>query len=186
MKKFFKEFKDFISRGSVIDLAVGMVIGSAFTAIVNALVNSIIMPLITAIFGKPDVSGLHFILNGAVIPYGQLLQAILNFVLVAFFLFLVVKSINQAREIGETAKKRKPSKAEKAELKERGVNLKDSKLVKTELANLRAEKELANKAVAKPTTEELLSQIVELLKTNQDNKETEETQIKSETAEETK
>ncbi len=168
MKKFFKEFKEFISRGSVIDLAVGLVIGTAFTAIVNALVDSVIMPLIAAIFGSPDVSGLNFKLNGTTIPYGAFLQAILNFLLIAFFLFLVVKAINQTHAMEEKAKKSRPTKEEKAELAERGVNLKNRKEVKAELKKLREEKAAAKAAEPKkPTTEELLAEIRDLLNKQQ-------------------
>ena len=70
MKKFFKEFKEFINRGNVIDLAVALVISTAFSAIVTALVNKVIMPLIAAIFGKVDVSDLSFTINNSIIPVG--------------------------------------------------------------------------------------------------------------------
>lgn len=104
MKKFMAEFKEFISRGNVMDMAVGMVVGSAFTAIVNSLVNDIVMPIIGMLFGKIDFSSLRIILAPATedtaeaaIRYGAFIQAIVNFLLVAFVIFSVVKAINKMR-----------------------------------------------------------------------------------------
>ena len=90
-----KEFRAFILRGNVIDLAVAVVIGAAFTAVVNALVTDIITPVIAAIFGKPSFDDLSFTINGAVFLYGSFLSALLTFVLVAAAVFFfVVKPIN--------------------------------------------------------------------------------------------
>jgi large conductance mechanosensitive channel len=89
-----KEFKDFIMRGNVIELAVGLVMGSAFTAIVNSLVDDIIMPFITGLAGSSSVEHLTFNFNGSPINYGLFLQAIINFLLIAAVLFFVIKSIN--------------------------------------------------------------------------------------------
>lgn len=89
-----KEFKEFIMRGNVIDLAVGLVMGSAFTAIVNALVDSIIMPFIAGISGNASVEALAFSFNGAEIAYGTFLQAIIDFVLIAAVLFFAIKGLN--------------------------------------------------------------------------------------------
>lgn len=94
-----KEFKEFITRGNVIDLAVGMVMGSAFTAIVNALVDSIIMPFIAGLAGKSGVEKLSVTFNGSKIMYGQFLQAIIDFLLIAFVLFIVIKAINELRNL---------------------------------------------------------------------------------------
>ena len=115
MKKsssFVKEFKEFISRGNVIDLAVGVIIGSSFTAIVNSLVNNIVTPLIT---GKVSVKELFIALDGnsyesleaateagaATLGYGLFLQAIIDFIIIAFVIFLMVKGINRIRDIGK-------------------------------------------------------------------------------------
>src|SRR5262245_52936623 len=79
----FKGFRQFIMRGNVIDLAVAMVIGAAFTGVVNALVTNIITPLIAAIGGKPDFSALTFTINGKIISYNLFLNAVISFLLIA-------------------------------------------------------------------------------------------------------
>ena len=89
-----KEFKKFISRGNVLDMAVG-IIGSAFTAIVTSLVNDILTPLIGLIIGGLDFGGLAITIGNASIAYGSFIQAIINFLLVALSLFLIVKAINK-------------------------------------------------------------------------------------------
>jgi large conductance mechanosensitive channel len=89
------EFRAFILRGNVIDLAVAVVIGAAFTAIINSLVADLITPLIAAIFGKPDFSTLTFTINGSVFRYGAFFNALISFLLIAVVVFfLVVKPIN--------------------------------------------------------------------------------------------
>ncbi len=162
IKNFFKDFKKFISRGNILDLAVALVVGTAFTKIVNSLVNDIIMPLICAIFGSATVDELYFVLNGAQIYYGRFLQAIIDFLLVALILFLILRVIMNASNAFRKTLSEKPTKAEKATLKERGVNLKDHKQVAEELKKLREEN--APAIVVKPTQEELLVQILEELK----------------------
>jgi large conductance mechanosensitive channel len=90
-----KEFREFILRGNVVDLAVAVVIGAAFTAVVQALVKDIITPLIAAIGGQPDFSGLDFTINGSVFRYGDFLNAVVAFLMVAAVIFfLVVKPLN--------------------------------------------------------------------------------------------
>lgn len=111
MKRFFKEFKVFIERGNVIDLAVGVVIGSAFTGIVNSLVNDVITPTIGLIIGKIDFSNL--VIPGTQIKYGSFINNIINFFIIAFCIFLIVKFINKLTslkkkkevEVKEEAKK---------------------------------------------------------------------------------
>lgn len=94
MKKFFNEFKDFISRGNVMDMAVGIIIGGAFTSIVNSLVNDIINPLLGMI-GGTDLTGYVLVLNDeATLNYGSFLTAIINFLIMAFIVFLLIKGIN--------------------------------------------------------------------------------------------
>jgi large conductance mechanosensitive channel len=89
------EFKQFILRGNVIDLAVAVVIGAAFGAIVTSLVTNIITPLIAAIFGQPDFSGLSFTLNGSEILYGAFLNSVIAFLIIATVIFFaVVKPMN--------------------------------------------------------------------------------------------
>ncbi|MDC0748325.1 large conductance mechanosensitive channel protein MscL [Polyangium mundeleinium] len=92
-----KEFKDFLSRGSVIDLAVAVVLGAAFNAVVTTFTNGILMNLIAAIFGKPNFDELSFRIGHGVIEYGKFLTAVVNFVIVGFALFLFVKALNAAR-----------------------------------------------------------------------------------------
>lgn len=92
--RMWKEFKEFILRGNVIELAVGLVMGSAFTAIVNALVNSIIMPFIAGLSGNASVEDMAFVFNGSPIEYGVFLQAIIDFLLIAVVLFTVIKALN--------------------------------------------------------------------------------------------
>ena len=100
MKKITSEFKEFISRGNVVDLAVGVVIGSAFTAIVNSFVNDIIMPLINLITGGTDgLAGLKIDLpRGNAITYGTLIAAFINFLLISLVVFIIVKTINKFRK----------------------------------------------------------------------------------------
>ncbi|MDO4383532.1 MAG: large conductance mechanosensitive channel protein MscL, partial [Eubacteriales bacterium] len=95
MKKFISEFKEFISRGNVLDMAVGVVIGGAFTAIVTSLVNDIITPLIGVIIGGMDFSGLSIKVGDATIGYGSFIQAIINFLLISFVIFCVIRSFNK-------------------------------------------------------------------------------------------
>ena len=107
-KTLIQEFKEFISKGNVLDMAVGVVVGGAFTAIVNSLVNDIIMPLVGLLMGGVNFAELSFGIGEAQIKYGQFIQNIIYFLLVAFALFCVVKSMNKLRNM-----KKKPE--EKAE-----------------------------------------------------------------------
>lgn len=105
MKKktgFIAEFREFISRGSVVDLAVGVIIGSAFTAIVNSLVGDLVMPFIGWLLGDMDLSQYKLVLSPAVgdvpenaILYGSFIQSIINFLLIALVVFLIVRAINR-------------------------------------------------------------------------------------------
>ncbi|MEO6513382.1 MAG: large conductance mechanosensitive channel protein MscL [Candidatus Saccharimonadales bacterium] len=95
----FKEFKEFILRGNVVDLAVAVVIGAAFGAIVTALVKDLVTPLIGAIGGQPDFSGLTFTLNGSKFMYGDFINAVVSFLLIASVIFFfVVKPLNHVME----------------------------------------------------------------------------------------
>jgi len=99
MRSFFEEFKKFIMRGNVVDLAVGLVIGAAFTTIVSSLVKDIFMPIIGLITGGFDVSGQSVTLHGdAKLGWGNFVQAIISFIIVAFCMFLVVKGMNKLKE----------------------------------------------------------------------------------------
>ncbi|MEG0255045.1 large conductance mechanosensitive channel protein MscL [Vagococcus sp.] len=103
-----KEFKEFISRGSVLDLAVGVIIGGAFTGIVTKLTENVITPLITLIIsfifpGTKNVEdatkGLNFVVNGVKFDYGAVISAIITFLITAFVLFLIIKAVNKANNI---------------------------------------------------------------------------------------
>ena len=98
MKGFFNEFSKFIQRGNVMDLAVGVVIGSAFSAIVTSLVDDIIMPLVGMIIGGVDFSGLSVTVGKATLTYGAFIQAIVNFLIIALVLFTIVKAMNKLQE----------------------------------------------------------------------------------------
>lgn len=95
MKKFLQEFKTFAMRGNVMDLAVGVIIGGAFSAITNSLINDIIMPLLGIFTGTISFAALSFTINGAVIAYGNFIQAVLNFLVMAFVVFCLVKTLNR-------------------------------------------------------------------------------------------
>ena len=178
MKKFFSEFKQFITRGNVIDLAVGMIIGAAFTAIVTALVNGVFKPLIDAI-PMGDVQGLVTVLvaknavggtttvgaadfdlaSSVYINWGDLIMAIISFFLTALVLFLIIKVINSVREKGK-----KVSEKQKAKIQQ--------KLAKGQITAEEAAKEEAavEAEVAAPveTTDDLLREIRDLLKASKE------------------
>ncbi len=121
MKAFFDEFKKFIMRGNVMDMAVGVIIGGAFQAIINSLVNDIIMPVIRVVTGGIDFSNMFIQMSGekvatlaaaqeagyAVIAYGSFITSILNFVIMAFAIFTMVKAMNKLAE-----KTKKPAEEE--------------------------------------------------------------------------
>ena len=201
MKKFFGEFKKFITRGNIVDMAVGVIVGGAFTGIVNGLSNYILKPiinwLIALIVGEnglenavtflskattTDANGLTVVdlANSIFIDWGAFISAIINFLIIAFTLFTIVKVINKVRESNEKMAERiakgKLTKAQKKELKANGVNRKDKEAVKAYFdakeaeAKAKAEqeaKEAEEKAkadrLANPTTEDLLKDIKELL-----------------------
>ncbi|MBQ7352390.1 MAG: large conductance mechanosensitive channel protein MscL [Clostridia bacterium] len=209
MKKFFGEFKKFITRGNVVDMAVGVIVGGAFTGIVNGLSNYVLKPLINwilaLIIGKDGLSGAITMLspawksveildeagqgtgvmewvwdlpNSIYIDWGSFISAIINFFIIAFVLFAIVKIINNVRENGEEAKAAKASKKElKKELKAAGIKYSDKEAVaafvaqkeaeaqaKAEEEARLAEEEAARERAENPTTEDLLKQILETIK----------------------
>ncbi len=123
MKNFWKEFKEFISKGNVMDMAVGVIIGGAFTAIVTSLVNDIIMPLLSLLTGGLDFTSLCIVLgegeDAATFNYGAFISAIINFLLIALVIFLVIKAINKFNKKKEEAPTTKdcPYCAEKISIK---------------------------------------------------------------------
>ncbi len=202
MKKFFEEFKKFITRGNVVDMAVGVIVGSSFTAIVNGLSNFILKPVINwilaMILGKNalsevftfliykektivDEAGVSSIVpdleNSIYIDWGSFINAIINFFLVAFVLFCILKVFNSFREKQENLKKEldegRPTREERKEMKKRGIKFSDKAAVAAfyaEKAAKLAEEKAAAEAkaleerLANPTSEDLLKQIVALLK----------------------
>lgn len=200
MKKFFSEFKKFITRGNIVDMAVGVIVGSSFTAIVNALSNNILKPVINhilrLILGKDALTECYTFLgekvyvldeagkatseidlkNSIYIDWGAFIIAIINFLIVAFVLFCIVKAINKMRENSDELEKKakKISKEDRKAMKAQGIKLSDKKAVKAYFdakaeaeAKAAAEKEAEEKAkaeaerLANPTTEDLLKAILE-------------------------
>ena len=149
MKKFFEEFKTFITKGNVMDMAIGVIIGGAFGAITSSLVSNVITPLLAYIFGAPNTDALNITLRAAeidasgevvkealVLGLGTFVGAIVNFLVIALVLFSVIKAINKARALAEARKK-----------------------AEEEAAAAEAEPE-----EPKPTAEELLGAILEEIK----------------------
>ncbi len=207
MKNFFPEFKKFITRGNVVDMAVGVIVGGAFTAIVNGLSNFILKPvinwLLALIFGKNSLSDVHTFLvkveksadvldaegnvigttmvpdltQSIYIDWGSFINAVINFFLIAFVLFTIVKIINKVKEsqtaIGNKISESIPSKEDKKEMKTRGIKLTDKAAVEAFLAEKKAKEEAEAAAQAEadaeaarlereanPTTEDLLKLIL--------------------------
>jgi len=98
MKKFLNEFKEFISRGNVIDMAVGVVVGSAFSKIVTSLVNDIIMPLVGIVIGGLDFTSLSIKIKDSEILYGSFIQNIVDFLIIAACIFTVIKLMNKFKK----------------------------------------------------------------------------------------
>lgn len=111
MKKFFKEFKEFISKGNVLDLAVGVIIGGAFSSIVTALTDNIIKPIINCI-GGAEIQGRIHLLGDNYIDYGAFLSAVINFLIMALIIFCIVKAVNKAMSLGKKHEEETPAPAE--------------------------------------------------------------------------
>ena len=95
MRKFLEEFKAFAMRGNVMDLAVGVIVGGAFSSITNSLINDIIMPIVGIFVSEASFADLSFTIGQAVITYGNFIQAIINFLILAFVVFCMVKAVNK-------------------------------------------------------------------------------------------
>ena len=200
MKKLWQDFKKFITRGNILDLAIGVIIGSAFNKIVTSLVNDVIMPLLGWAMGGKSLSGLVLVLNGEPLHladgslnpaaltwnYGNFIQTIIDFLIVALTLFVILKVATKSREFfkesAEKVKKQKLTKADKAELKKRGISRRNRDAVKAYLAEKEAEalalkqaeeekKKLAEEEAKKNSTEFLLKEIRDLLAENKALKE---------------
>ncbi len=192
MKKIFKEFKQFITRGNVIDLAVGMIIGAAFTAIVTAVVNNIFKPIINMIpLGDLSGAGLITMLvpkdaNGTVvergsalidltqsvyIDWGAFIMAVINFLLTAIILFIIIKAINSFRDGAKQYQITNLEKSEIRELKAQGMSRKQIKAYAEKKAADDAAKAAAEAEANKPeTTDDVLKDIRELLRAMQDKR----------------
>ena len=146
MKKFFEEFKTFISKGNVMDMAIGVIVGGAFGAITSSLVADVVTPLLAVLFKSPNPDALNITLRAAdeaagteavVLGLGTFIGAVINFLVIALVLFSVIKAMNKAKELAEAMKKKE-------------------------------EEEAAAEEPAKPTTEELLTAILEELKSKKE------------------
>ena len=144
MKKFFEEFKTFISRGNVMDMAIGVIVGGAFGAITSSLVGDVVTPLLAAVFNSPNTDALNITLRAAtdggepiVLGLGTFIGAIINFLVIALVLFSVIKAMNKAKEMAEKLSRKKEEEAAAAEAED-----------------------------PKPTTEELLGEILAELRKN--------------------
>ena len=132
--KFFSEFKTFISRGNVLDMAVGVVMGTAFTKIVNSLVPSVITPSLSILTGKVNFAELAYVVNENLsIPYGQFIQAVIDFLLIAFSVFCMVRLMNKLKD--NFAKNQNQTEPEPEEPK-----LSDEALLLTEIRDLLSKK----------------------------------------------
>ncbi|MBQ9070077.1 MAG: large conductance mechanosensitive channel protein MscL [Clostridia bacterium] len=211
MKKFFEEFKKFITRGNVVDMAVGVIVGSSFTAIVNGLSNYILKPIINwllaLVFGKDSLSSIYTFLvrveksqdvldaegnvigtemvpdltQSIYIDWGSFINAVINFFIVAFVLFTIVKIMNKIREEHKEFNQKllsyKLTKEDKKILKSRGIKRTDLTAIEAYVAEKKAAKEAEAKKkaaeaeekaklerAANPTTEDLLKEILAELK----------------------
>lgn len=198
MKKIANEFKTFIQRGSIIDMAVGIIVGSAFTAVVNAMSNNILKPLInlflTLVFGADSLSDVYTMLKpvyddaGAIIleesiyiDWGSFINSFVNFLVVAIVLFTIVKVVNAVhkkhKEIVEDILDDVPTKEDRKEMKRRGISLVDGDAVEAfmnekksladeaaELERRRAEEQAQKQREENPTAEDLLKDILDVLK----------------------
>ncbi len=171
MKKFFKEFKEFITRGNVLDMAVGIIIGSAFTAIITAIVGHILTPLINWIPGADGTGALQIVLRDAVldadgnvvtealiIDFGAVISAVITFLITAFVLFIIVKTINSVRNGGKKLAE-KQRKAIEKRLKKGEITAEEAAVATVEVAA----------AAPVETTDDILKEIRDLLKANAAN-----------------
>lgn len=205
MKKFFEEFKKFITRGNIVDMAVGVTVGSAFTAIVNGLTNNVLKPIINwflaTILKADSLSQVYWMLKPAYVTdevtgekvidlaqsiyvdWGAFINAIINFLIIAFVLFCIVKAFNKIKEAQDKFEDAmtdgKPTKAQRKQMRKEGVDVLDKNAVKSWMdrkakeeaeAKAKEEAEAAEQArldrLANPTTEDLLKQILEQLQKN--------------------
>lgn len=108
MRNFLKEFKEFAMRGNVMELAVGIIVGAAFTAIVTSLVDDILSPII-GLLVRVNFSDLALNAGGVTLKYGSFIMAVINFIIVAFVLFVIIKAINKAASLGRKKEEAAPT-----------------------------------------------------------------------------
>lgn len=181
--KFFSDFKKFIMRGNVVDMAIGVIIAGAFTAIVTALANKIIMPVVNwfllAVTGSNGLDAIYTYLhksfidgdptkgvdlvNSIYIDWGAFITAIIDFLLIALILFLILKIAMASQGFIAKKKSELPTKEERKQLKEKGITTKNVKVLIAETKKLREENKTPEPA-PKPTQEELLTEILAELK----------------------
>lgn len=196
MRKFFREFKEFISKGNVFDMAVGLIIATAFNKIVSSMVNDIIMPLVTWATGANSLADLSIVLKETIKDgetvlltwnYGNFLQAVIDFLIIALSVFVMVKIVNASRkrllDAASGAKSKSELRAEKKEVKAKAksegrdfdevwaeyVAEKQAKLEAEEKAKAEAE---AKQKLENPSEAELLKEIRDLLKAQKSTKNT--------------
>ena len=183
MTGFSREFKKFINRGNVFDMAVGVIVGSAFTAIVTALTNNILKPItnwiIMLLFGADSLAEsytfLHKVLaedgnidleQSIYIDWGAFVNAIFQFVIVAFVLFCILKAVNNLREEIEEARKKRFTREQRKELRANGIKPKDKEAARAYFEEKKAkekaeeEERIARERAENPTTEDLLKLIL--------------------------
>lgn len=107
-----REFKEFIKRGNVMDLAVGVIVGGAFSSIVTSLVNNILTPILGIFLGGIDFSGLSLNIKDATINYGLFIQSVIDFLIIAFCIFLLIKLINKIMHVGKKEERKEIKKRE--------------------------------------------------------------------------
>ncbi|MBQ7916261.1 MAG: large conductance mechanosensitive channel protein MscL [Firmicutes bacterium] len=197
--KIIGEFKKFINRGNIVDMAVGVIVGSSFTAVVNGLSNNILKPLINALLyvllGGESIEEIYSIIipayttnevgeqvldlaSSIYIDWGAFIHAIINFGLVAVVLFVIVKVVNMVRDKQKKAIQDIlddfPTKEERREMKKMKLNYKDEKVLaqfrkdKAAAAKAEAEEKARQERLANPTTEDLLKEILAVLKSEKE------------------
>ena len=177
MRKFFSDFKQFIQRGNIVDMAVGVIIGGAFGKIVSSFVSDILMPVISLAFGGGDISDRAIALRGTyewdaaanafiasegaiLFRWGSFAQAVINFLIIAFVLFLIIKALMALKQGQDKGKEKALKRAQKKKAAGKYLRHYEEELLAEEEARLEA---LANPAPVPPTTNELLADIKKLL-----------------------
>ncbi len=173
MKKFFKDFKAFISKGNVLDMAVGVIIGAAFSAIINSLVNDILMPVLALVVNVQSLEELSIVLHPVSQPgagdaltwnYGNFIATIINFLLIALVLFCILKAIMATRGFSKPKHGEMITKAEYKAFRKEGKSKEEIAAINEErLSEKKKQEELKKEEEYNNSTEALLKRTVELL-----------------------